>query len=424
MTLRITGRRALAAALVSTAALAGAASAQGTRTIQIATHYNQEQMAPLLACFDQYEQDNPGIEIEFQQASYRDFLQTILTARVGGTSPDIYNIYSIWAPQLAAAGALVEPPANVADWIRASYGEGPVGAATINGALMGIPTELSVYQLFYNRQLLAEAGYDAPPATWDELAEIAAAITETNEQGNITTAGYVYGPSVANAVHIYYSQMFNAGVAPYSEDFRSTNFTTPESIQIIARQGELFAEGITSNSVTTDDFAAGRAAMMIAANWNRQGLQDAFGDAFEDTVGIAPIPGDGGDPGTMLYSFFWAVDSSSDMQEESWALLQWLNEAQDGQEMSCTGQMLNDLGALSGNLADLQAMPTDDSFTAPFVDAIESGAAASQPNIWQASENDRILRSYIEQVWAGSMTAEEAMEAADAEVSAILAEQD
>jgi len=158
------------------------------------------------------------------------------------------------------------------------------------------------------------------------------------------------------------------------------------------------------------------------ANWNKAELQAAFGDEFDATVGVAPIPADGGS-GTMLYSFFWAVDSSSDVQAEAWDLLTWLNTAQDGKPLSCTGEMLNDLGALSGNLADLSAMDTSDAFTAPFVAAIESGAAKSQPNVWQAAEVDRILRSYIEQVWAGNMTAADAMAAADAEVTAILAEQ-
>ncbi|PRY19526.1 carbohydrate ABC transporter substrate-binding protein (CUT1 family) [Aliiruegeria haliotis] len=415
-------RTALVAALLASSALAAPAQA-ADKTITIATHYNQEQMAPLLACFDQYEAENPGTEIVFQQASYRDFLQTIMTARVGGTSPDIYNIYSIWAPQLADAGTLAEPPADIAEFVNANYGEGTVGAATINGTLYGIPTELSVYQLFYNKKILAEAGYDAPPATWDELAEIAAKVTKKNDQGNITVAGYTYGPSVANAVHVFYSQMFAAGVAPYSDDFRKTNFLDPEAIRIVERQGKLFADGSTSNSVTTDDFAANGAAMAIMANWQKSSMMDAFGDEFENTVGIAPIPHDGGDPGTMLYSFFWAVDSASKHPEESWALLEWLNSQRDG-GLSCTGQMLNDLGALTGNLGDLEAMETDDSFTKPFVDAIESGAAKSQPNIWQASENDRILRSYIEKVWAGQMSAEDALSAADAEVTAILAEQD
>lgn len=410
---------ALAATMTATAALGTAVSAQ---TITIATHYNEEQMAPLLACFDAYEASHPGTTIEFQQAAYGDFLQTILTSRIGGTSPDIYNIYSIWAPQLAAAGALAEPPAAVQDWIRGAYGEGTVGAATINGTLWGIPTELSVYQLLYNKKLLEAAGFDHPPATWQELHDMAAAITHKNDQGVIDVAGYAYGPTVSNATHVYYSQMYAAGVAPFSEDGRSTNFTTPESIQIVERQGQLFAEGITSNVNVVGDFNGGTVGMAIMANWNKAELQAAFGDEFDATVGVAPIPADGGS-GTMLYSFFWAVDSSSDVQAEAWDLLTWLNTAQDGKPLSCTGEMLNDLGALSGNLADLSAMDTSDAFTAPFVAAIESGAAKSQPNVWQAAEVDRILRSYIEQVWAGNMTAADAMAAADAEVTAILAEQ-
>ena len=408
----------------STAALALAlpATAQET-TIQIATHYNQEQMAPLTECFRAYEEENPGIAIEHQQASYRDYLQTVLTARVGGTSPDIYNIYSIWAPQLAAAGVLAEPPEDAAAMVRESYGEGTVEAATIGGTIYGIPTELSVYQLIYNRKLLEEAGYEEPPATWDELKEIAAAITRTNDQGNITVAGYTYGPTEANAVHPFLSQLYAEGVDPFGEDLRTSNVDDPKAVEVLAKQGELFADGITSTAVETDDFAAGGAAMAIMANWNKATFEQAFGDAFEETVGVAPIPHDEGEGGTMLYSFFWAVDAGSDAQEESWALLEWLNTAQEGQEMSCTGRMLAGLGALTGNLADLEAMDTDDAFTAPFAEVVESGAAVSQPNVWQSAEVERILRSSIEQVWAGQVSAEDALAAADTEIQSILDEQ-
>ena len=409
----------------TTAALTLAAPglAQDT-TIQIATHYNQEQMAPLLECFDEYEAQNPGVQIEFQQASYRDFLQTILTARVGGTSPDIYNIYSVWAPQLAASGVLMEPPEDIQSFVSENYGEGTVEAATIGGTIYGIPTELSVYQLVYNKKLLEEAGYSEPPATWAELKEIAQAITTTNDQGNITVAGYTYGPSEANAVHPFYAQLYAAGVEPFGEDLRTSNLDDPKAVAILSQQGELFGEGITSTAVETDDFAAGGAAMAIMANWNKSAFEDAFGDQFEDTVGVAPIPNEEGEePGTMLYSFFWAVDATSDASEQSWDLLRWLDTAQEGQEMSCTGRMLADLGALTGNLSDLAAMETDDPFTQPFVEAVESGAASSQPNVWQSAEIERLLRSYIEQVWAGQLSAEDALAAADTEIQAILDEQ-
>ena len=293
----------LAVALATSTAMTSFALAEDTKTIKIATHYNDEQMAPLTACFRTYETSHPGIKIEFQPAGYGDFLQTILTSRVGGTSPDIYNIYSIWAPQLASAGALANPPAEITDWIKTAYGAGTVGAATINGTLWGIPTELSVYELIYNKKMLAAAGFNAPPKTWDELHDMAAKISRKNDQGVIEQAGYVYGPTVSNAVHVFYSQMFAAGVAPYSDDFRTTNFTSPEAIKILERQAKLFSEGITSTTNTPDDMAGGKAAMAIMANWNKADLQNAFGAEFDNTIGVAPIPNDGEAAGTMLYSF-------------------------------------------------------------------------------------------------------------------------
>lgn len=411
----------------ATAALAlaaGAGAAQEARTIQVATHYTDEQVAPLLACFDAYEAENPGVTVEHQQTAYGDFLQTILTSRVGGTAPDIYNVYSVWVPQLAAAGTLEVPPQDMLDWIAASYSPSTLGAATINGQLWGIPTELSIYALVYNKKLLEAAGYTAPPATWAELREIAQKITRVNDQGNIDVGGYAYGTSVAEGVHPFYSQMFAAGVAPYAEDGRSTNLTSPEAVRILSDQAALFADGITSNAIAVDNFASGAVGMQISANWNKAGWQEAFGDGFADTVGVARIPHDAGPGGTMLYSFLWAVDSTSDVKDEAWDLLRYINTPRVEGQLSCTGQMMAGMGSLTGNAADLATITAGaDDFDRAFIEEVTSGRAVTQPNIWQASEVDRILRGYIDQAWSGAMPAADALAAADAEIQAILDEQ-
>jgi multiple sugar transport system substrate-binding protein len=400
----------------------GSGAQEAAKTIQVATHYTVEQVAPLLACFDAYEAEHPGVTIEHQQTAYGDFLQTILTSRVGGTAPDITNVYSIWVPQLAAAGVLEAPPAEMQDWIAASYAQATVGAAKVGGQLWGIPTELSVYALIYNKTLLKEAGATEPPRTWAELRDIAQRITATNDQGNIAVGGYAYGTSVAEGVHPFYAQMFAAGVPPFAEDGRSTNLTSPEAVQILANQAALFADGITSNEIVVDNFASNAVGMQIAANWNKFGWQEAFGEQFDDTVGVAPVPTDG-PGGTMLYSFLWTVDATSDAKEESWDLLRFLNEPREG-GLSCTGEMMAGMGAFAGSTADLAAMTgTADEFDRAFIEEVTSGRAVTQPNIWQAAEVDRILRGYIDQAWAGSMTAEEALTAADAEIQAILDEQ-
>ncbi|HVG47758.1 MAG TPA: sugar ABC transporter substrate-binding protein [Rubellimicrobium sp.] len=420
MTRRLTG---LLGASTALGLLASAAAAQEAKTIQVATHYTEEQAAPLLACFDAYEAEHPGVTVEHQQTAYGDFLQTILTSRVGGTAPDIVNVYSVWVPQLAAAGALEAPPQEVADFIAGNYEPSTVNAATVNGQLWGIPTELSVYALVYNKKLLAAAGYDAPPKTWAELREIAQKITTTNDQGNIDVGGYAYGTSVAEGVHPFYTQMFAAGVPPFAEDGRSTNLTSPEAIRILTDQAALFQDGITSNAITVDNFVSNAVGMVIEANWNKFGAQEAFGDQFEDTVGVAPIPTDG-PGGTMLYTFLWAVDSTSDAKDEAWDLLQFLSTARTEGGLSCTGEMMNALGSFTGNSSDLSIMTANaDAFDQAFIEEVTSGRAVTQPNIWQASEVDRILRGYIDQAWAGTMTPEEALTQADAEIQAILDEQ-
>ena len=52
-------------------------------------------------------------------------------------------------------------------------------AATSDGALYGVPNEIDVYALNYNKPLFKAAGIDGPPKTWDELIADAKELTGT-----------------------------------------------------------------------------------------------------------------------------------------------------------------------------------------------------------------------------------------------------
>src|SRR5690606_2612496 len=60
---------------------------------------------------------------------------------------------------------------------------GLVQGMTIDGNLIGIPVRTATQALFYNEQLLEEAGISAPPATLEELVEQAKKISDS---GNAT----------------------------------------------------------------------------------------------------------------------------------------------------------------------------------------------------------------------------------------------
>ena len=111
-------------------------SAATAQTITLATHYPPENVKVLEPCFAQYEQET-GVRVVHQQIPYGDYLQTILTARLGGQSPDIYHVYSIWAAQLVDNGLLATPPDDILSFVSDGYVPSTVDAVTIDGQVWG-----------------------------------------------------------------------------------------------------------------------------------------------------------------------------------------------------------------------------------------------------------------------------------------------
>ena len=407
------------ATALSIGALAPPAIAQDAPLV-VAMHYTQEQAAPLIACLEDYDAD--GVTAEYQQISYGDYLQTVLTGRLAGQSPDVYNVYAaLWGAQMVDNGVLAPAPNDVAGFVRDGYAAGTVEAATIDGTLYGVPTEVSVYMLVSNMALLREAGFDAPAATWEELTEMAEAITTTNDQGRVETAGFAYAQSSSGAgmVHPFYALLASEGASPYAEGFGEANFDGEAAAGVVERMAQLVDGGPVDLSVDAYDFPAGGIAMMVMANWYESAIREGLGDGFEDVV-VSPIPA-GEDWRTLQYAFFMGVDSASDRPDEAWALVRSLNEPRDGGP-SCVGEMLDGLGALTASTADTAALPEADAFTAPFVAALAEDRAVSQPNVLQASEIEGMMARTIEGVMAGEAPAAEAMEELDGDVEDILSE--
>ena len=388
--------------------------------LKVAMHYTQEQAAPLIACLDAYDAD--GVTAEYSQISYRDYLQTVLTGRLGGQSPDIYNVYSIWAAQMVDNGVLDTPPEPLTQFVQDGYQPGTVTAATIDGTLWGVPSEVSVYMLVSNMKLLRDAGFDAPPATWDEMREVAGAVTTRNDQGRIETAGFAFADSSSGAgiVHPFYALLYSQGGDVYSGDFSEAQLDSPQAQAALDLQAGMVRDDLTDLSVDAYDFPAGGIGMMIMANWLESEIRSGFGDTFDSDVAVSPIP-TGDDWKTLQYAFFMGVDSASAQKAEAWDLVRHLNEPRDG-GMSCMGEMLAGLGALTANRADLAAMGEPDAFSAPYIEALEEDRAISQPNVMQAAEIEGLMAEGFERAMAGDADPAAVLQELDREIEDILFE--
>jgi multiple sugar transport system substrate-binding protein len=352
-------------------------------------------------------------------------LQTIFMARMGGRPPDIYSLSTAWTRQLVDSGALAPPPPSVMHFVQENYLANTVDAATAHGSPWGIPSETDVYMLVYNKLLFARAGITRPPATVEEWIEDAARISKANRQGQLVTSGFSFGSSQNQIVAPFLTLLYSRGDSMLSADQKSTHLTGPAARQVLQSEVQLFRRRGATWGTVPYQFPSGALGMMIVPNWFQKSLHQGLDTRFADTVAVAPIPG-GPDWRTLQYGFFWAVDASSAHRAEAWDLLLWLNSPQHPGEASCVGRMLMGLGGLTGNKADLAASSAElrNPFMQPFVEALSSGRALSQPSTPHANEIEALLSKYLERAMLGVMSTDEALRDADRDIRQILEEKE
>lgn len=395
-------------------------------TIRIATHWGQDySVEELMPYIQEYQRLNPNVEIKYEAVPFGEYFKKVQVSHLSGDAPDIYHVYSLWGVQLSRSGVIAEAPQNIQDFVKKEYTPAAVAGATFDGKLWGIPTEIDNYQLYYNKKLLADAGYKAPPATWNELYTMAKKTTKLNADGTIDVAGISFMKGWESAyTHPFVALLLTNGGKFLSDDGKKAAFNSPEGVGALEFEGRLFKDKITDPSLDYEKlFPADKAAFVIMAPYWKNGLKKTMGDKFSN-VGIAPIPvGKTGKPYTSGYTWFFTVDKNSKVKDEAWKFLLWLNGAKsDTDKNSRIGTYLTTLGVIPGRIGDQQNQPgLQDSFSKPFVDALQYTTV--EPNLPQGQEIKTELARQIEEVWYGRKAAKAALDDAAAKVNEILSQQ-
>jgi len=120
----------------------------------------------------------PNYEIQLNIApdaidAWRDQLSVAFTAEDG--TIDIYGMDTPWVLEFGQAGWAV-PLAEALPDLEADFVESGLEIFSFDDQVLAVPFWGSIGGLFYRADILSEYGYE-PPATYDELREIAADIT-------------------------------------------------------------------------------------------------------------------------------------------------------------------------------------------------------------------------------------------------------
>lgn len=131
----------------------------------------EEKLVPIYGgSADAFMEDNPGITVDYSKSNpYASYLDQLLIAAAAGNAPYVAHIKAEWLPQFLELGVLKDISPYISDEVKADYAPSALEGATVDGKLVAMPWFGNTYALYYNKALLAKAGIETLPATWDEL---------------------------------------------------------------------------------------------------------------------------------------------------------------------------------------------------------------------------------------------------------------
>lgn len=135
-----------------------------------------EEMNAIVAKFND---SNPNVTVEIEYVSYDALHDKIATAM--STTPPAYDIVltdDIWYAEFAANGYLLDVTSRLDKNMKENIFDSAWAITTVNGKTYGMPWLLDAKYFFYNENILKEAGFNAPPATWEEMVEMSQVIKE------------------------------------------------------------------------------------------------------------------------------------------------------------------------------------------------------------------------------------------------------
>ncbi len=265
-----------------------------------------------------FEEQNPGITVDYRKKSHKDYRSRLQTAIASGNGPDLFRYHATWTPMFSEElAAMPSKVMSVSEFKQAFY---PIMAEQLqlNGQIVGIPLMYDGLGLYYNKDILKTVN-EEPPVTWGGLRLLASKLTVKNN-GEIERGGLAIG-NTTNVQHwsdilgLLIYQNGGDPADPVSSEIR-------DAIKFFAsfsQDNPVFSTSLPSSTVA---FAREEVAMIFAPSWRVHEIKDINPDL---NFGIAPVP----KLSEQEYSWatYWAegVSSKSNNKEEAWLLLQYLS---------------------------------------------------------------------------------------------------
>ena len=252
-------------------------------------------------------------------------------------SGDLPDVLTVDGPNIAAyaANGIIQPLAALTEEEQNQYLESIIDQGTYNGKLYALGAMESSVGLYYNKDILKEAGIDVPdadhPWTWTEFLGILEKLKPVMEEKN----GYPLDMTfpVGEATIYYYAPFFWSNGGNMVDDTGLTAdgvFNSQENLKTVEYFQSILESGYMSEVPIDKLFESGRAAFKFDGAWEVNTIYTSYPDI---NLGVAPyIVGDGWDGGryTPTGSWAYAASAKTDNIEGATELVKWMSGVESG----------------------------------------------------------------------------------------------
>ncbi|MNK24718.1 putative ABC transporter-binding protein precursor [compost metagenome] len=365
----------------------------------------------------EFEAENPGIHVDVQNIPWTAAHEKLLTAFAADGLPDVCQLGNTWIPEFAELNTLVPLQPYVAQSKvvdPADYFQGIWDTNVVHDELVGVPWYVDTRLLYYRKDLLAKAGYDHPPRTWDEWNQMMAAIKK------------MQGPkryAVLMPINEFEQQLSFALQQPdpllRDHDTRG-NFSSPGFRKTLGFYENMFAQGWaprmseTQISNVWDEFFRGFNVFYLSGPWNIREFKKLQPKELEGKWGTAALPGPDGPGAGIAGGTSLVIFRSSQQKQASWKLIEFLSRPAIQERFH---SIIGDLPPRRSTW-DYPSL-ANDPLAQPFRDQLERVKPTPKVLEWERIVQE--MRIVTEQVVRGGLDQDVAVKELDKRVDKVLA---
>lgn len=236
------------------------------------------------ALVDDFNNSQTAIKVNFTSQQWSQMFTKFLADYQAGATPDVVAMHTFEMGQFVNMGVLDSDAIKNLNLNQSDYVKIAWDGAMYDGVLYGVPLDVNMHALYYNKDLFNKAGISKPPANKEELIADAQKLTIDVNGKNASEPGFdannvkQYGFGFLQNHHVFYqvyALMNQMGYNPFTADMQKISLDTTkvspafQFIEDLVYKYKVVPKGEKS---PIDDFKAGTVAMVVDGNWQLSGM--------------------------------------------------------------------------------------------------------------------------------------------------------